>query len=105
MLSADHAGPSAACAALLQALFRSRSERPPGVRVQRLQNDPSLWQAAWSTVCGVSVQDEHVDVIYCGDDVVSCKDKFEGGVEGMDGKIYCIPLRAKSFVNIVPGKK
>ena len=30
---------------------------------------------------GVSLpdDDEHVDVIYCGDDMVSCKDKFEGG--------------------------
>ncbi|KAL7544607.1 hypothetical protein ACHAWF_007981 [Thalassiosira exigua] len=45
---------------------------------------------------------EYVDVMYCGDDMVSCKDKFEGGVLGMDGKIYCIPLRAKAFVNIVP---
>jgi len=47
--------------------------------------------------------DEYVDVIYCGDDMVSCKDKFEGGVLGFDGKIYCIPLRAKAFVNIIPG--
>ena len=47
--------------------------------------------------------EEHVDVIYCGDDMVSCKDKFEGGVLGMDGCIYCIPLRAKAFVKIIPG--
>ena len=46
---------------------------------------------------------EYVDVMYCGDDIVSCKDKFEGGVLGQDGKIYSIPLRAKQFVNIVPG--
>mmetsp|Transcript_3956 Transcript_3956/g.8917 ORF Transcript_3956/g.8917 Transcript_3956/m.8917 type:complete len:1089 (-) Transcript_3956:770-4036(-) len=49
-------------------------------------------------------EEEYVDVIYCGDDMVSCKDKFEGGVQGLDGNIYCIPLRAKSFVNIIPGK-
>ncbi|KAL7530912.1 hypothetical protein ACHAXR_003741, partial [Thalassiosira sp. AJA248-18] len=52
----------------------------------------------------LSADEEYIDVIYCGDDMVSCKDKFEGGVLGMDGKIYCIPLRAKSFVNIIPGK-
>ncbi|KAL9180254.1 hypothetical protein ACHAXT_008224 [Thalassiosira profunda] len=50
----------------------------------------------------LSADDEHVDVIYCGDDMVSCKDKFEGGVQGQDCKIYSIPLRAKAFVNIVP---
>ena len=54
---------------------------------------------------GVALRDddEYVDVIYCGDDMVTCKDKFEGGVLGFDGKIYCIPLRAKAFVNIIPG--
>ena len=53
---------------------------------------------------GVALRDddEYVDVIYCGDDMVTCKDKFEGGVLGFDGKIYCIPLRAKAFVNIIP---
>ena len=45
---------------------------------------------------------EHVDVMYCGDDVVACKDKMEGGVLGADGKIYCIPLRAKQFVSVLP---
>jgi hypothetical protein len=53
----------------------------------------------------LSDDEEHVDVIYCGDGMVSCKDKFEGGVLGLDGKIYCIPLRAKAFVTITPGKK
>jgi hypothetical protein len=47
--------------------------------------------------------EDHVDVIYCGDDMVSCKDKFEGGVLGLDGNIYCMPLRAKAFVTITPG--
>lgn len=53
---------------------------------------------------GVALPDdeEHVDVVYCGDEMVSCKDKFEGGVLGLDGKIYSIPLRAKAFVNIIP---
>jgi hypothetical protein len=46
---------------------------------------------------------EIVDVMYCGDEMVACKDKFEGGVLGLDRPIYCIPLRAKSFVKIVPG--
>eukprot|EP00804_Cyclotella_cryptica_P019297 CCRYP_006189-RC/>CCRYP_006189-RC protein AED:0.04 eAED:0.04 QI:4178/1/1/1/1/0.75/8/136/603 len=46
---------------------------------------------------------ESIDVLYCGDDMVSCKDKFEGGVLGLDGSIYCIPLRAKSFVKVIPG--
>jgi len=46
--------------------------------------------------------EENVDTIYCGDEMVSTKDKFEGGVLGSDGKIYCIPLRSKSFVNIIP---
>jgi len=49
--------------------------------------------------------EEHVDVMYCGDDMVSCKDKFEGGVLGKDGSIYCIPLRAKSFLKVVPGPR
>eukprot|EP00438_Fugacium_kawagutii_P029243 Skav229578 [mRNA] locus=scaffold568:832458:843886:+ [translate_table: standard] len=30
------------------------------------------------------------------------RDKFEGGVMGSDGCIYCIPLRAKDVVKIVP---
>jgi len=48
-------------------------------------------------------EEEYVDMIYCGDDMVSCKDKFEGGVLGFNGNIYCVPLRAKAFVNIIPG--
>uniref|UniRef100_A0A7S4V5L1 Uncharacterized protein n=1 Tax=Ditylum brightwellii TaxID=49249 RepID=A0A7S4V5L1_9STRA len=46
---------------------------------------------------------EHVDVLYCGEDMVSIKDKFEGGVLGLDGCIYCIPLRAKTLLKVVPG--
>ena len=41
---------------------------------------------------------EVVDLMYCGDDMVCCKDKVEDGVLGLGGSIYCIPLRAKSFV-------
>jgi hypothetical protein len=41
--------------------------------------------------------------MYVGDEMVSCKDKFEGGVLGLDGKIYCIPLRAKCFIAVKPG--
>lgn len=53
----------------------------------------------------LSDDEEHVDVVYCGDELVSCKDKFEGGVMGANGKIYCIPLRAKHFVNIIPRQR
>ena len=53
----------------------------------------------------LSDDEEHIDVIYCGDEMVGCKDKFEGGVLGHDGKIYCIPLRAKAFIRITPEKK
>lgn len=47
--------------------------------------------------------EEHVDVMYCGDDMVGVKDKFEGGVMGLDGCMYCIPLRSKTCVKIIPG--
>ena len=30
------------------------------------------------------------------------RDKFEGAVMGGDGHIYCVPLRAKHVVKIVP---
>lgn len=48
--------------------------------------------------------DDHVDIMDCGETVIGVKDKFEGGVLGADGSIYCIPLRAKSCVKIVPAK-
>lgn len=51
----------------------------------------------------LSSEREIVDVMYCGDEMAGCKDKFEGGVLGLDSSIYCIPLRAKSFVKVVPG--
>jgi len=64
---------------------------PPGVKRYNFQDEE------------LSSDEEIVDVMYCGDNMVSCKDKFEGGVLGLDGSIYCIPLRAKSFVKVVPG--
>lgn len=48
-------------------------------------------------------REEIIDMLYCGDDMVGCKDKFEGGVMGADDNIYCIPLRAKSLLKVVPG--
>lgn len=47
-------------------------------------------------------QEDQVDVIYCGDAMVHMKDKFEGGVIDHNGNIYCIPLRAKTLMKIVP---
>ena len=44
-----------------------------------------------------------VDVLYCGDDMVQYKDKFEGGVIDLEGNIYCIPLRAKALLKVIPG--
>ena len=48
-------------------------------------------------------KEDHVDVLYCGDDMVQIKDKFEGGVIDLDGNMYCIPLRAKKLLKIIPG--
>ena len=47
--------------------------------------------------------EDHVDFMDCGPDLIGVKDKFEGGVLGMDGNIYCIPLRSRICVKIVPG--
>ncbi len=47
-------------------------------------------------------KDDLVDVIYCGDQMVQLKDKFEGGVIDPKGNIYCIPLRAKTLMKIIP---
>eukprot|EP00945_MAST-04E_sp_MAST-4E-sp1_P008010 g8010.t1 len=33
------------------------------------------------------------------------KDKFEAAVMGADGAMYCIPLRAKQIVKIIPGRE
>ena len=48
--------------------------------------------------------DDTVDVLYCGDEMVSIKDKFEGGVLcPTNGHIYCIPMRAKECIKVIPG--
>ena len=46
---------------------------------------------------------EHIDIIDCGPELAGVKEKFEGGVLGADGCIYCIPLRCRVCVKIVPG--
>lgn len=46
--------------------------------------------------------DDYVDIIDCGSDMIGVKDKFEGGVLGPDGCIYCIPLHSSVCVKIVP---
>jgi len=43
-----------------------------------------------------------VDILPCGENMMSVKDKFEGGVLGHDGNIYCIPLRARACVKVIP---
>lgn len=45
--------------------------------------------------------DDHVDIMDCGP-ISGVKDKFEGGVMSNDGNIFCIPLRAKACVKIIP---
>jgi hypothetical protein len=47
--------------------------------------------------------EDSVDVLYCGDEMIGTKDKFEGGVMDKQGNIYCIPLRAKALVKVIPG--
>ena len=47
-------------------------------------------------------EEDHVDVLYCGDEMVHIKDKFEGGVIDHDSNIYCIPLQAKKLLKVVP---
>jgi hypothetical protein len=49
-----------------------------------------------------SSSEDHVDVMDCGPELIGVKDKFEGGVMGADGCIYCIPLRSRTCVKIVP---
>lgn len=48
--------------------------------------------------------EDHVEILDCGRELVGTKDKFEGGVLGPDGCIYCIPLRSRICVKVVPGK-
>jgi hypothetical protein len=56
-----------------------------------------------TSVSGLS--EDIVDVLYCGDEMVGCKDKFEGGVIDLKGNIYCVPLRAKKLLKVIPGEK
>eukprot|EP00814_Leptocylindrus_danicus_P009707 CAMPEP_0116014790 /NCGR_PEP_ID=MMETSP0321-20121206/6463_1 /TAXON_ID=163516 /ORGANISM="Leptocylindrus danicus var. danicus, Strain B650" /LENGTH=769 /DNA_ID=CAMNT_0003484461 /DNA_START=103 /DNA_END=2413 /DNA_ORIENTATION=- len=43
-----------------------------------------------------------VEVLNCGDNIGAYKDKFEGGVLGQDGCVYCMPLICKDVVKVVP---
>ena len=52
---------------------------------------------------GKDITEDHVDILDCGEDLVGVKDLFEGGVMGADGCIYCIPLRARVCVKVIPG--
>lgn len=52
------------------------------------------------------VDEPTVTMLECGAEFAKYsegKDKFEGGVMGSDGCIYCIPLRAKRVLKVVPG--
>ena len=53
---------------------------------------------------GAEVEKDHVDMLDCGQDFMGTKDLFEGGVMGNDGAIYCIPLRARACVKVIPHK-
>ena len=46
--------------------------------------------------------DPIIQLLDCGDNMAQYKDKFEGGVMGADGCIYCIPLIAKKVIKIIP---
>eukprot|EP00930_Biecheleria_cincta_P096328 TRINITY_DN8819_c0_g1_i2.p1 TRINITY_DN8819_c0_g1~~TRINITY_DN8819_c0_g1_i2.p1 ORF type:complete len:426 (-),score=72.08 TRINITY_DN8819_c0_g1_i2:66-1343(-) len=50
-----------------------------------------------------SGRDAEVTTLDCGIDA-EMRDKCEGGVLGSDGCIYCIPLRAKHVLKIIPGQ-
>lgn len=50
-----------------------------------------------------SGEDARVSSLWCGGIDPDMTDKFEGGVMGSDGCIYCIPLRAKAVLKIIPG--
>jgi hypothetical protein len=57
-----------------------------------------------SSFSGKEIVDDFVDLMDCGPDLIGVKDKCEGGVLGSDGCIYCIPLRSKVCIKIVPGE-
>lgn len=46
--------------------------------------------------------EDHVEIIHCGRDLAGVKDKFEGGVLSHDGAIYCMPLRSRICVKVIP---
>lgn len=54
-------------------------------------------------VLKISVAEEkvHVEQLDCGKNIAKYKEKFEGGVM-CSGNIYCIPMRAKSVIKIIP---
>jgi hypothetical protein len=52
-----------------------------------------------------SAADPVVQMLDCGEDFEKYKEKFEGGECGSDGSIFCIPLRAKCALKIVPALK
>ncbi len=52
---------------------------------------------------GMGDEEEAIDIIPCGENMVGTGDMFEGGVMGQDDCIYCIPLRARACVKIIPG--
>ena len=47
---------------------------------------------------------DFVDIVDCGETMIGVKDKFEGGVLASDGCVYCLPLRAKVCVKLVPAE-
>ncbi len=47
-------------------------------------------------------EDALIELVDCGEELRGTKDLFEGAVLGKDGSIYCIPLRAKRAVKLVP---
>lgn len=51
---------------------------------------------------GMGSEEEAIDIIPCGENMVGTGDKFEGGVMCQDDCIYCIPLRARACVKIIP---
>jgi len=49
-------------------------------------------------------EDAVIELLDCGEEHAVYKDKFEGGVMGSDGAIYCIPLIAKRVLKIIPAE-
>eukprot|EP00566_Odontella_aurita_P003283 CAMPEP_0113538406 /NCGR_PEP_ID=MMETSP0015_2-20120614/7346_1 /TAXON_ID=2838 /ORGANISM="Odontella" /LENGTH=971 /DNA_ID=CAMNT_0000437973 /DNA_START=28 /DNA_END=2943 /DNA_ORIENTATION=- /assembly_acc=CAM_ASM_000160 len=74
------------------------------------ENDGAVYGIPQNARCVVRIvpprgdddDEEVVDMVYCGDDFLPYGDKFEGGVQGKDGSIYCMPLRAKAVLKVIP---